>query len=92
METPVSFIAFLILGILAGVIARLIIPGRQKGGWVLTIILGIVGAMLGGWIAGFFNQDVYTSFFSLWGWIFAIIGALIVTLIFNALFNRRRTV
>ena len=87
-----SFIAFLILGILAGVIARLIIPGRQKGGWLLTVILGIVGAMLGGWIAGFFDKDVYTSFFSLWGWIFAIIGALIVTLVFNALFNRRRRV
>ncbi|HEY4225865.1 MAG TPA: GlsB/YeaQ/YmgE family stress response membrane protein [Pseudolysinimonas sp.] len=87
-----SFIAFLILGILAGIIARLIIPGRQRGGWLLTIILGIVGAMLGGWIAGFFSADVYTSFFSLWGWIAAIVGALIVTLIFNAIFNGRRRV
>ncbi len=85
-----SFIAFIILGILAGIIARLIIPGRQKGGWLLTVILGIVGAVVGGWIAGLFNADVYTGFFSLWGWIAAIVGALIVTLIFNALFNRRR--
>ena len=60
-----GFLSFLILGIIAGIIARLIIPGRQKGGWVLTIILGIVGAMLGGWIAGFFVSDAYSSFFSL---------------------------
>ena len=91
--TPtMGFLSFLILGIIADIIARLIIPGRQKGGWVLTIILGIVGAMLGGWIAGFFVADAYSSFFSLAAWIAAIVGALIVTLIFNALFNRRRRV
>ena len=83
-----GFISFIILGI----IARLIIPGRQKGGWVLTVILGIVGAMLGGWIAGLVlgPNDVYGQFFSLAGWIAAIVGALIVTIIFNAVFNRRR--
>ena len=87
-----GFFSFLILGIIAGIIARLIIPGRQKGGWVLTIILGIVGAMLGGWLAGLIlgPNTVYDQFFSLAGWIAAIVGALIVTLIFNALFNRRR--
>jgi uncharacterized membrane protein YeaQ/YmgE (transglycosylase-associated protein family) len=87
-----GFLSFLILGIIAGIIARLIIPGRQKGGWLLTIILGIVGAMLGGWIAGFFVADAYSAFFSLAAWIAAIVGALIVTLIFNALFNRRSRV
>jgi uncharacterized membrane protein YeaQ/YmgE (transglycosylase-associated protein family) len=48
--------------------------------------------MLGGWIAGFFVADAYSSFFSLAAWIAAIVGALIVTLVFNALFNRRRRV
>ena len=86
-----GFLAFLILGIIGGIIARLIIPGRQKGGWLLTVILGIVGAMLGGWIAGFFVEDAYAEFWSLPAWIAAIVGALIVTIIFNVVFNRRRT-
>lgn len=85
-----SFIAFLILGIIAGVIAKLILPGRQGGGWLITIILGIVGAMLGGWIAGLFGADVYNDFFSIPAWIAAIGGAIIVLLIYGAIAGRRR--
>lgn len=86
-----GFLSFLILGLIAGAIARLIIPGRQKSGWILTLLLGVVGAMLGGWIAGFFVADAYENFWSIPAWIAAIVGALIVTIIFNLLFNRRRT-
>jgi uncharacterized membrane protein YeaQ/YmgE (transglycosylase-associated protein family) len=86
-----GFLAFLILGLIAGAIARLIIPGRQRGGWILTLLLGVVGAMLGGWIAGFFVEDAYENFWSIPAWVAAIVGALIVTIIFNLLFNRRRT-
>jgi len=88
-RSEMGFIAFLILGIIAGVIAKLIIPGKQAGGWVLTIILGIVGAMLGGWIAGLFGLDVYTQFWSLPAWIAAVVGAIIVLLIYGAIVGRR---
>ncbi len=84
-----SFIAFLILGIIAGVIAKLILPGRQGGGWLITIVLGVVGAMLGGWIAGFFGVDVYNEFFSIPAWLAAIGGAIIVLLIYGAITGRR---
>lgn len=86
-----GFLAFLLLGLIGGLIARAILPGKQRGGFILTLVLGVVGAMLGGWIAGLVlgPNDVYGSFFSLGGWIAAIVGALIVTLIFNALFRRR---
>jgi uncharacterized membrane protein YeaQ/YmgE (transglycosylase-associated protein family) len=86
-----GFLAFLLLGLIGGLIARALLPGKQRGGFILTLVLGVLGAMLGGWLAGvLFSADVYTSFFSLVGWIAAIVGALIVTLIFNALFRRRR--
>jgi uncharacterized membrane protein YeaQ/YmgE (transglycosylase-associated protein family) len=85
-----GFLAFLILGLIGGIIARLILPGKQRGGFILTLVLGVIGAMLGGWIAGLLGADVYTQFFSLPAWIAAIVGALIVTLIFNAIFRRRR--
>ena len=42
-----GFLAFLLLGLIAGSIAKLILPGRQNGGWFATLILGVVGAMLG---------------------------------------------
>lgn len=45
-----GFIAFLILGIIAGAIAKALLPGEQGGGWFATMILGVVGAILGGWL------------------------------------------
>lgn len=85
-----SFIAFLILGVIAGIIAKLIIPGKQRGGVVITIILGVLGAMLGGWIAGLLGVDVYNEFWSFPAWIAAIGGAIIVLLVYGAVFGRRR--
>jgi uncharacterized membrane protein YeaQ/YmgE (transglycosylase-associated protein family) len=42
---------WIILGLVAGLLARIIVPGSQKGGWFLTLLLGIIGAVVGGWIA-----------------------------------------
>lgn len=85
-----GFLAFLILGILAGAIAKLILPGKQGGGWILTLILGIVGAMVGGWIAGLFGIDVYNNFWAWEAWIAAIGGSIVVLLIWGLIFGRRR--
>ena len=45
-----GILGFLVLGLIAGAIAKAILPGRQGGGWVVTLVLGVVGASLGGWI------------------------------------------
>ncbi|WP_338689277.1 GlsB/YeaQ/YmgE family stress response membrane protein [Haloferula helveola] len=45
------YAAWLVLGLIAGAIARWILPGEEKGGWLVTAILGILGALVGGWIA-----------------------------------------
>lgn len=45
-----GFFSFLLLGLIAGAIAKLILPGKQAGGWFATLLLGVVGAMLGGWL------------------------------------------
>lgn len=83
-----SFISFAILGIIAAVIAKLIL--RQKVGWFLTIILGIFGAMVGGWIAGLFGiNSAYNDFWSIPAWGFAIGGALLVLLVFGLIRGRR---
>ncbi|WP_430298061.1 GlsB/YeaQ/YmgE family stress response membrane protein [Sinomonas sp. B1-1] len=85
-----SFIGFLILGLIAGAIAKAILPGKQGGGWLATLVLGVVGALLGGWIGGMiFKQDLMNSFWSLSAWITAIIGSLVVLLIWGLVTRRR---
>ncbi|MCU1514310.1 MAG: rane protein [Microbacteriaceae bacterium] len=84
-----SFLGFILLGLIAGVIARLIVPGRQGGGWLITLVLGVVGALLGGWLGGLIFHVGYDGFFSLTSWILAIVGAIIVLLIYGAVTGRR---
>ena len=85
-----GFLAFLLLGLIAGSIAKLILPGRQNGGWFATLILGVVGAMLGGWLGSVLFNAPLEEFFSIQTWLLAIGGSLIVLLIYGALTAGRR--
>ncbi len=49
-NTSWDFFGFLLLGLIAGAIAKLILPGKQGGGWLITLVLGVVGALLGGFL------------------------------------------
>lgn len=83
-----GFIAFLILGLIAGAIAKAILPGRQGGGWFMTLLLGVIGALLGGWLGSMlFNADI-NEFWSLESWLLAIGGSIIVLLIWGLLAGR----
>ncbi len=80
-----SFLAFLLLGLIAGAIAKAILPGRQGGGWIATLLLGVVGAMLGGWLgSALFNADM-SAFWSLQSWLLAIGGSIVVLLLYGLL-------
>ncbi|MCQ9386092.1 GlsB/YeaQ/YmgE family stress response membrane protein [Brevibacterium moorei] len=84
-----GFIAYLVLGLIAGAVARLILPGRQGGGWLATLVLGVIGALLGGWLGGLIFNVAMDSFFSLSTWLCAIGGSLIVLVIWGAITGRR---
>ncbi|WP_341975772.1 GlsB/YeaQ/YmgE family stress response membrane protein [Microbacterium sp. LWO13-1.2] len=84
-----GFFAFLILGLIAGAIAKLILPGKQRGGWFVTLLLGVVGAMLGGWLGGLLFNASLDSFFALSTWVLAVGGSLIVLLIYGLIAGRR---
>ncbi|KAB1656670.1 GlsB/YeaQ/YmgE family stress response membrane protein [Pseudoclavibacter chungangensis] len=84
-----GFIAFLLLGLIAGAIAKAILPGKQGGGWIATLLLGVVGALLGGWLGGLlFGVDI-NEFFSISTWLLAIGGSLIVLLIWGLITGRK---
>lgn len=85
-----GILAFLLLGLLAGVIAKALLPGRQGEGWLLTLVLGVVGALLGGWIGGKLFGVGLGDFFELRTWLLAIAGAIVVFLIYGALTGGRR--
>lgn len=84
-----GFLAFLLLGLLAGAIAKLILPGKQGGGWIITLLLGVVGALLGGWLGGILFGVDLGGFFDITTWLLAIGGSLIVLLIYGALTRKR---
>lgn len=84
-----GFLGFLLLGLIAGAIAKLILPGKQGGGWIVTLILGVVGALLGGWIGSAIFGVGVDAFFSLSSWLLAIGGSIIVLLVYGLITGRR---
>ena len=85
-----SFLGFLLLGLIAGAIAKLILPGRQGGGWFVTLLLGVVGAILGGWLGSMIFGVGVDGFFELSSWLLAIGGSIIVLLIYGLIVGRGR--
>ncbi|AWB87328.1 GlsB/YeaQ/YmgE family stress response membrane protein [Mycetocola zhujimingii] len=86
-----GFLAFLLLGLIAGAIAKAILPGKQGGGWLITLLLGVVGALLGGWLGGLlFNIDM-NEFWSISTWLTAIVGSIIVLLIYGLVTRNSRS-
>jgi uncharacterized membrane protein YeaQ/YmgE (transglycosylase-associated protein family) len=78
METLGAIISWAVFGLVVGLIARMLYPGRQPMGFIATMILGIVGSMLGGFIAYLFGFRPEDGAFSGAGWIMSIVGALVV--------------
>ena len=84
-----GIIAFIILGLLAGIIAKAILPGSDPGGLIITTIIGIVGALLGGFLAAaLFGAHPLDEFFDISTWITAIVGAILLLAIYRAVMNR----
>ena len=86
-----GIIGWILLGLLAGVIAKAILPGDDPGGIIITTLLGIAGAFIGGLVAkalGF--GDPIDEFFDFSTWLGAIIGAIALLLIYRAVVSRGR--
>jgi uncharacterized membrane protein YeaQ/YmgE (transglycosylase-associated protein family) len=85
-----SIIAFIILGLLAGWIAKALLPGDDPGGLIITTLIGVAGAILGGFLAGaLFGADPMDEFFDISSWLTAIVGAVILLVIYRMVAGRR---
>ena len=84
-----TILAYVIIGLLGGAIAKAILPGEQGGGWLATMILGIVGALLGGFLGGAILGVSYDNIFSLKGLLFSVLGALLVLFIYGLVVKKK---
>lgn len=84
-----GFLGWIVLGLVAGAIAKLIMPGNDPGGIIVTMLIGIVGAVIGGFLGSRFFGKGLESFWNLQTWIVAIIGSLILLGIYRLVAGRR---
>jgi uncharacterized membrane protein YeaQ/YmgE (transglycosylase-associated protein family) len=83
-----NIIGWIIFGLVVGAIAKLLMPGRDPGGWIVTILLGIAGSFVGGFLASTLMGGGDTTA----GWIGSIIGAMLLLFLYRLIIGRRRTV
>ncbi|MEX5295221.1 GlsB/YeaQ/YmgE family stress response membrane protein [Kocuria sp. CPCC 205268] len=84
-----GIISWIVLGLIAGALAKLIMPGNQGGGILVTMVLGIVGALLGGFLGSLIGIGDLESVFDIGTIITAVVGALIVLFIWGAVTGRK---
>ena len=80
------FLLFLLLGLVVGALARLIVPGREPGGWIVSMALGVAGAFAGGlfgWALGFYREGEPAGF------IMSLLGAIVMVIAHQAITHRR---
>ena len=81
-----GILGWILFGLVAGIIAKLVMPGRDPGGFVVTILLGIAGALLGGFLGramGFYGEGEGA------GWLMSILGAVLLLAIYRVAVGRR---
>jgi len=84
-----GIIAWIVLGLGAGLLANLLIPGRRSQGLILTCVIGVAGALLGGWLATkLFHVTTLHGFFNISTWLTAIVGAAILLLAYHLITSR----
>ena len=81
-----GILSWILFGLVVGVIGKLLMPGRDPGGFIITILLGIAGALFGGFIGramGFYGENQGA------GWIMSILGAILLLALYRMMVRRR---
>ncbi|MFI7011672.1 GlsB/YeaQ/YmgE family stress response membrane protein [Streptomyces sp. NPDC050145] len=86
-----GIIGWIVLGLLAGLAAKILLPGRDPGGLVGTTLIGVAGSFIGGWIsARWLDRPISTQFFDTATWVSAIGGALVLLIAYRIFFGDSR--
>jgi len=84
-----SFLSLILFGLVVGVVAKLLMPGRDPGGFIVTILLGIAGALMGGYVGrlmGFYGPNEGAGFFM------ALLGSILLLALYRLAIGRRSVV
>jgi uncharacterized membrane protein YeaQ/YmgE (transglycosylase-associated protein family) len=84
-----GILSWIVFGLVVGIIAKLLMPGRDPGGFIVTMLIGIAGALLGGFVGramGFYGPNESA------GWLMSIVGAILLLVIYRLVIGRRRVV
>jgi uncharacterized membrane protein YeaQ/YmgE (transglycosylase-associated protein family) len=86
-----TILAWIVLGLVAGAIAKALMPGRDPGGIIVTMLIGIVGAVLGGFLGNMITGAGLNGF-SLWSIVLAVVGAMLLLWVYRLTTRTRTTV
>jgi len=84
-----SLLAWIGLGLIAGLIAKALVPGRDPGGCIITIMIGIAGALLGGWLSTLLGFGGLAGGLDLRNLVIAVLGAIVLLVLWRLLHGRR---
>jgi uncharacterized membrane protein YeaQ/YmgE (transglycosylase-associated protein family) len=85
-RAPMAILSWIVFGLVIGIIAKLLMPGKDPGGFIVTVLLGIAGALVGGFIGkamGFYGPGQSA------GWVMSILGAVILLALYRMLMRSR---
>ncbi|MEU2164927.1 GlsB/YeaQ/YmgE family stress response membrane protein [Streptomyces chengbuensis] len=87
-----GIVSWIVLGLLAGIIAKILLPGRDPGGLIGTTVIGVAGAFVGGWMSSrFLDRPITKDFYDGATWVSAIGGALVLLIGYRILFGHSRS-
>jgi len=86
----VGLLGFLIVGLICGALAKAILSDRAVGGWLASLVIGVIGALLGGFLGSVIFDTGLGGFFEIRTWLLALGGSLLVLLIYGAITGRGR--
>jgi uncharacterized membrane protein YeaQ/YmgE (transglycosylase-associated protein family) len=84
-----TLLAWIGLGLIAGLVAKALVPGRDPGGCVITILVGIAGALVGGWLSTLLGFGGLAGGLDLRNLVIAVLGAIVLLVLWRLLFGRR---